>query len=184
MHASPYTLADLGVVLAYVLKSEQANRLGRYTIALTSDNNHFQVLSDLERWKLIAAHPGSDRYHRIYVGAAELVESDVGAELRSIFGASFDDLDPIYQAILQMVCIAGKHSKAGGLNAKQITRLLGSRLPDGPHRRREDEFYRAIRYRVERLAPDKSREAAEDAQKWIARPDRMLAMRGPASRPV
>lgn len=172
------------VVLAYVVKSEQANRLGRYTIALTSDNNHFQVLADLERWKLIAAHPDSDRFRRIYVAAAELVESDVGAELRKIFGASFDELDALYQSILQMVCLAGKHSKAGGLNAKQITRLLGSRLPDELNRRGEDEFYRAIRYRVERLAPDKSKEAAEDAQEWIARPEKMLVMKGSASRPV
>lgn len=172
------------VVLAYVLKSEQANRLGRYTIALTSDNNHFQVLADLERWKLIAAHPESDRYHRIYVAAPELVETDVSAELRELFGASFNELDGIYQSILQMVCIAGKHSKSGGLNAKQITRLLGSRLPDELHRRGEDEFYRAIRYRVAKLAPNKADGGTEPAPDWITQPDKMLVMKGTASSPV
>lgn len=172
------------VVLAYVIKSEEANRLGRHTIALTSDNNHFKVIADLDRWGLIAAHPDSDRYHRVYCAALEFVQSDTGTELRSIFGPIFDEQDEMYQAILQMVCLAGRYSKAGGLNAKQITRLLRNRLPEEVSRRGDDEFYRAIRYRVGNLAPGKEGGRESESEDWVTRPDKMLTMKGPAFRPV
>ena len=171
-------------VLAYVLKSERLNRLGRHTIALTADNNHYGVLADLERWQLIAAHPGSDRFHRVYVAAPELVETDQSQELRGLFGKAFDDLDILYRAILEVVCIASKYAKDGGLNAKEITRLLASRHPEEVRRRGDDEFYRTIRYRVERMAPDKAGFVEEEADRWMTRPDKMLAMRGKASHPV
>lgn len=172
------------VVLAYVIKSEQANRFGRYTIALTPDNNHFQVIADLERVGLLQTHPDSERFHRVYLAASELVEPDVASELRGLLKSAYEQADPIYQATLQVVCLADRYSASGGLNAKQITRVLKSRLSDEYLRRGDDEFYRAIRYRVERLAPDKSHLSKQEQTEWIAQPDRPLKMKGTASRPI
>jgi hypothetical protein len=172
------------VVLAYVIKSEQANRLGRYTIALTPDNNHFQVIAELERIGLLQTHPDSERFHRVYLAASELVETDVAAELRALLGSTYEQADPIYQATLQAVCLADRFSSSSGLNAKQITRLLKSRLTEEYQRRGEDEFYRAIRYRVERLAPDKSHLSKQEQSEWVAQPDHPLKMKGTSSRPI
>lgn len=172
------------VVLAYVIKSEQSNRLGRYTIALTPDNNHFQVIAELERVGLLQIHPDSERFHRVYLAASELVDTDVATELRGLLGSTYEQADPIYQATLQAVCLADRFSSAGGLNAKQITRLLKNKLADEYQRRGEDEFYRAVRYRVERLAPDKSYLSKQEQSEWVAQPDQPLKMKGTSSRPI
>jgi predicted HTH transcriptional regulator len=170
-------------VLAYILKSEHANRLGRYTLALTPSNNHFGAISRLKSMGLIDLHPASSRFHEIYVVCRELATEDCQDELRTLFGADFDRLDALARHTLNMILLAEKFSRAGGLNAKQVTRLLKSRLPEEYGRKGEDEFYRAIRYRVERLAPHKQTLDLASAD-WHAVPDKMLSLRGPSNRPT
>ena len=82
-----------------------------------------------------------------------------------------------------MIALAASYSKAGGLNAKQVSRLLKTRLPDEYQQRGDDEFYRAIRYRIERNAPDK-KTLELSSPDWHAVSDRMLSIRGPSSRPT
>ena len=104
-------------------------------------------------------------------------------EVRQLFGSDFDRLDSIARETLNIILVAEMYSKEGGLNAKQVSRLLKNRLREEYQRRGEDEFYRAIRYRVERLAPDK-RVLDVDSGEWTARPDKMLSIRGSSSRPL
>ena len=143
------------MVLAYIIKSERANRHERYTIALTADNNHFGAIADLERWGLIMKHPDCDDFHRVFIAASELVEEDVSPELSALFGSLYTGLDPFYQAIMRIVYLADGFSSAGGLNAKQIYRLLRTRMMDEVRIVGEDEFYRAVRRRVQNLAPQR-----------------------------
>jgi hypothetical protein len=82
-----------------------------------------------------------------------------------------------------MILIAEKFSKEGGLNAKQVSRLLKNRLTEEYKNRGEDEFYRAIRYRIERLAPDKKVLDASSVD-WSSTPEKMLSIRGSSSRPL
>ena len=82
-----------------------------------------------------------------------------------------------------MILVAEKYSKEGGLNAKQVSRLLRNRLREEYQNRGEDEFYRAIRYRVERLAPDK-KVLDTNTDDWTSVPDKMLSIRGSSSRPL
>ena len=172
-------------VLAYVLKSERANRLGLYTLALTPGNNHFGAISQLKTWGLIEMHPASDRFREVFVVCRELAVDDRQAELHIIFGRDFDELlDPIARQTLNMILLAEKFSREGGLNAKQVSRLLKSRLPEEYQQRGEDEFYRAIRYRVERMAPDKKTIELTTGPVWHSAPDRMLSIRGPGNRPT
>jgi hypothetical protein len=171
-------------VLAYVLKSERANQLGRYTLSLTPSNNHFGAISVLKTSKLIELHSASDRFREVYVVCRELATEDGQDELRSLFGDDFDRLDVLAQQTLNMILLAEKFSKAGGLNAKQVTRLLRLRLPEEHRKRGEDEFYRAIRYRIERLSPDKQVLDQGDDSAWNSAPDKMLSMRGVANRPL
>lgn len=171
-------------VLAYILKSEQANRLGRYTLALTPANNHFRAIDQLKSWGLVGLHPASDRFREVYIVCRELATEDQHAQLRMIFGRDFDHLDAITKGTLNMICLAEKFSSEGGLNAKQVSRLLRTRLPEEYERRGEDEFYRAIRRRVERLAPNKKTIDLSDGRQWHFAPDRMLSIRGPSARPT
>ena len=171
------------LVLAYLLKSERANRLGRYTLALTPSNNHFGAISDLKAWGLATLHASSDRFREVYVTCRELADDDRHTTLRDLFGDDFDRLDLLGRETLQMIALAEQFSKAGGLNAKQVSRLLKARLADEYQQRGEDEFYRAIRYRIERNAPDK-RTLDLTTSDWQATPDRMLSIRGPSSRPT
>ena len=172
------------MVLAYLLKSERSNRRGLYTLALTPSNNHFGAITDLQSWGLIELHPASDQFREVYVVCRELAQDDYHGELRALFGAGFDSLDEMGRQTLNMICIAEKFSREGGLNAKQIYRLIKDRMPGELQKRGEDEFYRAVRYRVEKLAPEKTRQEGQEAAEWITRPDKMLAMRGSANRPV
>lgn len=171
------------MVLAYLLKSERLNRLGRYTLALTPSNNHFGAIDSLKNWGLIALHPASDRFREVYVVCRELAIEDLIEELRAVLGREFDDLDALGQQTLNMILFAEKYSSSGGLNAKQVSRLLRNRMPDEYQKRGEDEFYRAIRYRVERLAPAK-KDLELETQDWHSAPDKMLSIRGPSSRPM
>ena len=171
------------IVLAYLLKSERLNRIGRYTLALTPSNNHFGAISELKAWGLALLHPSSNQFHEVYVVCRELAEDDRHSTLRELFGSDYDRLDILGRETLQMIALAASHSKAGGLNAKQVSRLLKTRLPDEYQQRGDDEFYRAIRYRIERNAPAK-RTLDLSSPDWHAVPDRMLSIRGPSNRPT
>ena len=169
-------------VLAYVIKSERENRIGRYTIALTPDNNHFKALERLEAWGLVSKHPESDPIHRVFVASEELLRDDVSSNLKDMFGDRYTALDSFYQAIVQLVYLADRYSIAGGLNAKRIYRLLSPSMMDEVRRVGEDEFYRKVRYRVQKLAPTKG--APPDADGWTSSPDKPLRVKGPANRPL
>jgi hypothetical protein len=170
-------------VLAYILKSERANRLGCYTVALTPGNNHFGAIDQLKSAGLIELHSASNRFREVYVVCRDLAADDAQAELRVLFGPEFEALDPLARQTLNLVLLAEKFSRAGGLNAKQAMRLLKTRLPEEYRRRGEDEFYRAIRYRVAGFAPDKKDLDLETAE-WHSSPDKMLSIHGPARLPL
>jgi ATP-dependent DNA helicase RecG len=174
---------DQRIVLAYLLKCERLNRAGLYTLALTPGNNHFGALNDLRTSELIASHPGSTRFREVYVVCRELATDDYLSEVRSLFGRDFEPLDTIAKETLNMILIAEKYSKEGGLNAKQVSRLLKNRLTEEYKNRGEDEFYRAIRYRVERMAPNKN-VLDGGSLEWASVPDKMLSIRGSSSRPL
>ena len=108
---------------------------------------------------------------------------DATGELRGIFGNHFDELKPISQQTLNLILLAERYSREGGLNAKQVSRLLKHRLPEEHQKRGDDEFYRAVRYSIERLAPDKKFVNLE-TQNWHSTPDKMLSILGPSNRPT
>lgn len=174
------------MVLAYLLKSERANRRGLYTLALTPSNNHFAAITDLKSWNLIELHTSSDQFREVYVVCRELAQDDYHTELQSLFGADFDRLDEMGRQILNMICIAEKYSRGGGLNAKQAYRLIKDRLPQELQKRGEDEFYRAVRYRVERMSADKRLLDFDHllGMDWLSDPNKLLSIRGPANRAI
>lgn len=170
---------DHRMVLAYLLKSEWANRHGLYTLALTPSNNHFGALSDLKAWGLIHLHPSSDSFREVYVVCRELADDDLHDELRAIFGEDFDRLDQMRRLILNVALLAEKYSRQGGLDWDQIYQFIKEKMPDELRKHGENDFIDMISDLVGSMAPDNSvLESDPSNLSWFAAPERMLASRG------
>lgn len=89
--------------LAYFLKSERLNKIDRYTIALTPDNNHYAVINDLKEWNLIIEHKHSPELYPTFIVNRTLVKNDFTNELRDIYGGAFDNLAIHYKDTLNAI---------------------------------------------------------------------------------
>jgi hypothetical protein len=140
-------------VLAYLMKSEWANRELRYTIILTPDNNHFRELGGLEIAGLISRHPDSPPLHPIYVVDRVLMQDDYIAQLRSHFGPlGFDPLKPMLKDVLGMIYRFNHFSKNRWVSARQAALILWWHQPEfATDVRAFEGFYRKIKYAFNRL---------------------------------
>jgi predicted HTH transcriptional regulator len=94
------------IVLAYFYKTEKLNKLERYTVLLTPDNNHFSVISSLEDKNLIFRTTLSQSeypLYPVYIVDRVLTQDSFRQELRHIFGTDFDLLKVEYQEILEVI---------------------------------------------------------------------------------
>jgi ATP-dependent DNA helicase RecG len=133
-------------VLAYLIKSEWANQKLRYTILLTSDNNHFDELNSLKKHGLIHEHPESAGHYPVYVVDRALVKNDYLQELRDLFGLFFDALDPFLKDILGVVWRYEHFSNNRLVSAKMTSFYLWyEREHGGDNIEKFDSFYRKIR---------------------------------------
>jgi ATP-dependent DNA helicase RecG len=140
-------------VLSYLIKSQWANEKLGYTILLTPDNNHFGELLALEQASLIFKHPTSTSLYPVYVVDQLLVKADSTAELRRLFGARFDMLNPMDKDVLSVVYRYNKFSKLQRVSAKQASFSLWYGQEEKPEDIRAfDSFYRKVRYSFNRLA--------------------------------
>lgn len=89
--------------LAYFYKCEELNKMERYTVALTPDNNHFRVLARLSEWKLIEKRTEEHTYYPIYAVSRTLAQMDFNTELRSVFGGAFEGLKSEGKDVLTVV---------------------------------------------------------------------------------
>jgi len=111
--------------LSYFYKSERLNKVEKYTIALTPDNNHFSVINELEGWALIKKHNFSPDLYPTYIVDRKLTKFDFIDELRSIFGGAFDNLGINYKDTLNSIFHLnefGKNKKV--INAAQVGDFL------------------------------------------------------------
>lgn len=90
-------------VLAYFYKSEMLNEVEKYTVNLTPDNNHFDVIRDLEKWNLIKKLPQSSLELLVYSIDPVLKKNDFSKELREIFGGTFDALTNDLKEVLESI---------------------------------------------------------------------------------
>ena len=111
--------------LAYFFKSERLNKAERYTIALTADNNHFSVISDMEAWGLIYKHPESPQLYPIYIVNRALTKFEFIDELRLLFGGSYDDLKSEIKEVLNVIYHFNHFGKSiKNPNASQVGNFL------------------------------------------------------------
>jgi DNA-binding MarR family transcriptional regulator len=137
---------EQALVLAYLMKSEEANRRQHYSILLTPDNNHFGELLKLEQAGLIQKHPRSTAIYQIYVADRVLMQADYRAELEALFGELLSTFDPTTRDCLSVMYRRGQFSRI-----KQVTaKMAAFAIWYSTEGRREDirgfdRFYRKIR---------------------------------------
>lgn len=112
------------IILAFIYKSERLNRLERYTILLTKDNNHFSAIADLLDRGLIYKHSESPQIHPIYLVDRTLAKTEFSQELFEIFGNHYDLLSNDYKEILNTVYLHNHYSKTKTVTAYSISAYL------------------------------------------------------------
>ncbi len=158
---SGYILRKLGgkelseqerIVLCYLYKCELLNRLERYTILLTADNNHFEVIDALEGKGLIFRHPQSPDIYPVFLIDRVLTQTDFTNPLRELFGQDYDVLKGDYKEVLQIIYQHNKYSLHQTINARSVgTYLYIKGTPNIIDARDPDNLMRKIRSIFNRL---------------------------------
>lgn len=138
-------------VLAYLYKSELANKLSRYTILLTRDNNHMNAIRSLLDAELIFQHSESNSINPVYILDRQLFVEDYTDRLKEIYGDSLLPLKEDYKLVLSLIYEANNFSNERNLSANKIGNILWLRkgnegIVDG-----FEDFKRKVRYIVSRL---------------------------------
>lgn len=139
------------LVLSYLIKSEWANELVRYTVLLTPDNNHFRELRTLELAGLVTRHSASTATHPVYVPDRTLMHKGYVDELRGLFGTRFDDLSGYQKEVLGVVYRFDRFSKAGAVSAKEASFELWTQRGGADDIKAFDAFYTNTRRVFNRL---------------------------------
>ncbi|MCU0447898.1 MAG: hypothetical protein MUE85_23610 [Microscillaceae bacterium] len=141
------------IVLSYFYKSEKLNRLERYTILLTSDNNHFAIIADLEAKQLIYKHPHSSQIYPIYLVDRVLTKIEFSDELRQIFGQDYTNLGSDYKKVLNAIYQHNEYAAHKIVSANSIGTYLyladNKRVMDIKHYENYKRKIRNIFHRLE-----------------------------------
>lgn len=111
-------------VLGYFYKSELLNELERFTINLTPDNNHFEVIKDLLKYKLIYKLPQSTLELSVYQVEPILMKDNFNQELIGIYGDSYKLLSNSYKEVLQAIYQHNEYGKEKDISANLIGNYL------------------------------------------------------------
>lgn len=111
-------------VLSYFYKSEKLNDAEKFTVNLTPDNNHFEVIRQLENWGLVHKHPISTIALQVYCLEPILKKTDFTKELRQIFGSAYDNLKPDAKEVLEAIYQQNEYGAFSDVSAN----LIGNHL--------------------------------------------------------
>jgi predicted HTH transcriptional regulator len=121
------------IVLAYFRKSELLNRRRLYTILLSEGNNHFSVLEEFKKAKLIYEHESSTENIPIFIIDRELMKDSFTEELIELLGDEFVNYEITAKNILNTIYRYTKYNEQA-VKASHITpeiyRLLFGKLID------------------------------------------------------
>lgn len=122
------------IILAFFKKSQEQNRLNRYTILITADNNHNNAIATLEEAKLVIKNlenPNNDLYP-IYQVNPILLQKDFRHELQQQFGENIDSLSPDAKAVLNAIYW---HEHFGKKNSTISANSIGTFLYLSDHKK-------------------------------------------------
>ena len=140
-------------VLAYLYKSEQLNAVEKYTINLTTDNNHFDVINDLLSWNLIEKMPQSTSDLHLFRVDPILKKEDFTEELRTVFGSDYDSLSLILKSILQAIYSHNEYGAVAEISANLIGNFLYLKSKKTPEidLKEFNNFKRKVRNEINKL---------------------------------
>lgn len=98
------------IILSYFYKSERKNRLDHYTVILTSDNNHKNIIADLEEKGLLFKNLESPLLYPVYLVHRTLIKSDFTQEVTEIFGNQFSLLQTDYRKVISAIFQHNKYA--------------------------------------------------------------------------
>jgi hypothetical protein len=140
-------------ILAYIYKSEKLNAVEKYTVNLTPDNNHFDVINVLLSWNLIEKLPQSTPELQLFGIDETLKKEDFTTELRMIFGGAYDMLSTILKNILQAIYLHGEYSMVTEISANYIGNFLFFKSLKSPQidMKAFSNFKRKVRNEINKL---------------------------------
>jgi len=138
-------------VLTYLYKSEVQNKLFRYTILLTKDNNHLDAIRSLLEAGLIYPHPKSDNINPVYLLDRNVFKIDFNLELQEIFGEQYSSLKPENKEVLSLIYESNTFSEEKNPSANQIGNILWLRHGKEHTIEGFEDFKRKVRYMVRKL---------------------------------
>ncbi len=97
---------DEKIILSFFRKSEELNRLDKYTILLTMDNNHSEVIATLKEKGLLFENKAcieKYEYHPVYQVDRIMMKKDFSDELKLFFGNTWNELKADYQEVLNAI---------------------------------------------------------------------------------
>jgi len=143
--------AEQKMVLSYFYKSEVENKNDRYTILLTKDNNHLEVINTLEETQLIFKHPSSTDLYSVYIIDRNLFKKEFSDELRKTFGADFDVLNKEEKEVLTCIYEFNNYSKENLPSANIIGNTLWAKNGKADILAGFEDFKRRIRKIVNKM---------------------------------
>lgn len=90
------------MVLTYLYKSELLNRRRLFTILLSENNKHFDIIDELRRNDLLFEHRASTEQAPIYVLDRVLLKTDFRGKLTEIIGRNYLEFEQIPKGILKI----------------------------------------------------------------------------------
>lgn len=139
------------IVIAYLYKSELENKKYRFTILLTPDNEHFNILIDLQHKKIIYKHDCSTKYNPVYVLDKQLFKENFNSELIQLFKHDFVDLPDKYKQVLNLLYQHTFFSSQKHLSASEIGNKIWAHLGNSTTIAGFESFKRSIRNVVNKL---------------------------------
>ena len=141
------------VVLAYLYKSEQLNCVEKYTVNLTPDNNHFEVITSLLAWNLIEKLPHSTSELQLFRIDPILKKEDFTEELQTVFDSDYDLLSLSLKNVLQAIYLHNEFSSVNEISANFIGNFLyfKSQKSSGINLKEFGNFKRKVRNEINKL---------------------------------
>lgn len=119
-------------VLGYFYKSELLNRKRFFTILLSESNNHFEVIDEFKKAKILIEHEASSELVPIYILDRVLVKTDFRDELIDILGIEFINYDKIAKELLNITYLFTKYNekslKAADISPEVYRRIHGKQI--------------------------------------------------------
>lgn len=140
-------------VLAYLIKSELENRVMRYTINVSPDNNHFNDLSILKQYGLVEELADTDVIQTGHLADPVFLKDSYAPELFEIFGEIYTSLhSEIAKPVLNTVYRFNHFSSTTYPNARQVAYYIWAGQGNSLAIKEFDDFNRRVRYFIEKMS--------------------------------